>query len=621
MKNEAFDTIVNRRLSSISFKGETQVLKALRAQDKPRMPATHRRFRLAIVMAILLFTLLIGTALALGLRYTAGYSARKAADKALMQKYHFEQDTIGLFWVKESKQGEGTLFTYIPHMSPRQNGEYQVLLKVDGQAVATWSLDDADPAQYQSGSLENPIWGPQQMNSYVRLKNAYYNKAAEFDWENVSKWTLEQRAEVFGLLRKMQLAYGETNAYQDIVPDAGDIQPEAAIRMAKEHLQTSYGLSAQYFEGFTPTMAFQESLEDPLKRYQIQFRNAQAFNGHHLQGAEIFSVSLRSPSGTFEKISWFLSDTAKRQLPKGDLTPYHHAVSEYMQSGAFELLSAADKGKLAQRMVKAGMVDLLKDTSYIIPGPGVMDEARALQAAQDAFKERYGLSPDMLTLFDASAALIKLDGQVVWQVVYSAREVLRWDNDAKPPIGEYTVMMRTQTGQPIQVSWSLEGVETGSFTRSTWGQAQAYGASVLPYFKELVDAQEPILLKYGPGEWYDMSVPDQAAYDKLYRDSGFSKERFPHDLPGPQDLTEEEARALAFCALREELQLSEQIISELNPVYPYFLRYASYAQARVDRPVWAFRFHHLEGIYVVYLSAQNGELILVEYEPAAAGNG
>ncbi len=303
------------------------------------------------------------------------------------------------------------------------------------------------------------------------------------------------------------------------------------------------------------------------------------------------------------------------------MTAYRQAVTEYMQSGAFELLSAADKGRLAQRMVKAGLVDLLKDTSYIIPGPGMLDEKEAVRLAQDALRERYGLTPDTLTLFDHSASLLKQDKQVVWQVVYVGRSVLLWSESEKPPIGEYTVTMQAKTGEPVTVNWSLDGMETGRFTKETWGQAKAYDASVLPYFKALMEAVAPILHKYGPGDWYDMGVVDQAAYDQLYRDNGFSKERYPHDLPGPDDLTEEAARALAFSALREELQLSEQILKELNPVYAYFLRYATYAQASPDRPVWSFRLHHREGIYVVDLSAQNGELIVVEYEPAAAGNG
>lgn len=620
MKNEPFDTIVNRRLSGMTFEGEQQVFEALRAQDTPRMPATRRRFRLAIALAILL-TLLLGTALALSLRYTAGYSARKAADTALMQTYGFEQETIGLFWVREKQQGDSTLFTYTPHMTPKKSGEYQVLLKKDGKAEATWSLDGADPKQYESGSLEDPIWGPKQMNTYLKLKNAYYGKAAQFDWENVSQWTLAQRAEVFGLLRQMQLAYGETSSYKDIVPDQDDIQPEAARQLAKEYLMTTYGLSEDYFEAFTPSLVFQESLEDHIRRYHIQFRNAAARDDYYLPGVEIFSVTLQSPSGTFEKTSWYLADTAKRSLPAGDLTAYRQAVTEYMDSGAFELLCAADKGRLVQRMVKAGLVDLLKDTSYIIPGPGMLDEKEAVRLAQDALRERYGLTPDMLTLFDHSASLLKQENQVVWQVVYVGRQVLRWGESEKPPIGEYTVVMQAKTGEPTKVSWSLDGVETGRFTKETWGQAKAYDASVLPYFKALMDAVEPILRKYGPGDWYDMAVPDQAAYDKLYRDSGFSKERYPHDLPGPDDLTEEAARALAFSALREELQLSEEVIKELNPVYAYFLRYATYAQASPDRPVWSFRLHHREGIYIVDLSAQNGELIIVKYEPAAAGNG
>ncbi len=236
MKNEPFDTIVNRRLSGMQFEGADQVIAALQKQDTPRMPATHRRFRLAIVLAILL-TLLIGTALALGLRYTAGYSARKAADAALVKTYGFEQETIGLFWVREKPQENGILFTYTPHMTPQKSGEYQVLLGKDGKAAATWSLDGQDPKQYESGSLEDPIWGAKQMNTYLKLKNAYYGKAAQFDWENVSRWTLAQRAEVFGLLQQMQLAYGETSSYKDIVPDGDDIQPEEAIPLVKEHLK------------------------------------------------------------------------------------------------------------------------------------------------------------------------------------------------------------------------------------------------------------------------------------------------------------------------------------------------------------------------------------------------
>ena len=107
---------------------------------------------------------------------------------------------------------------------------------------------------------------------------------------------------------------------------------------------------------------------------------------------------------------------------------------------------------------------------------------------QDALREKTG---SLLTLFDHSASLLKQENQVVWQVVYVGRQVLRWGGSEKPPIGEYTVVMQAKTGEPTKVSWSLDGVETGRFTKETWGQAKAYDASVLPYFKALMDAVEP----------------------------------------------------------------------------------------------------------------------------------
>lgn len=118
-----------------------------------------------------------------------------------------------------------------------------------------------------------------------------------------------------------------------------------------------------------------------------------------------------------------------------------------------------------------------------------------------------------------------------------------------------------------------------------------------------------------------MSLADKAAYDALFRDNGFSSDRYPRDLPRENELTEEAARAVALQALREELQLTEAVISQFTLIEPDFYRYPAHMRAHTEDPMWLFRFNHQEGIYLVFLSARNGELILVEYEPAAAGNG
>jgi len=69
------------------------------------------------------------------------------------------------------------------------------------------------------------------------------------------------------------------------------------------------------------------------------------------------------------------------------------------------------------------------------------------------------------------------------------------------------------------------------------------------------------------------------------------------------------------------LQLTDAVISQFSLTEPDFYRYPGFMRAQSTDPLWLFRFHHREGIYLVFLSALNGELILVEYEPAAAGNG
>lgn len=618
MKTERFDTIANRRLSALQFEGEHAVLSAILKEPR-RMPTTRRRFRLALILALVLITLL-GTALALGLMYSSGYSARKAADRALMDKYGFHQETMGMFWVKEKKEEGQTVFTYTSHMHDEKTGTYTVVLPDKGNAQASWTLEDADPAQFGSGSLEAPLWGPQQLNTYLKLKNAYYSKAGELDWSQVYNWSLEKRAEVFGLLNELERAYQGQVFETNLVPGPEDIGEEEVVRIAREALIKTYGLKEDALDSYWTIRTFTQRTDDPARRYTIQFRIQDPAEYIYKRPESSFQIQVLSPSGETEKPIWFLMDPGQRTLPSGDLKPYRHAVSEYMETGAFDALSAADKGRLAQRIVKAGFADLLKDKAYTIPGPGLITENEAIQKAETALLAEHGLTAGMLNLFNRTVSLQRLDHQVVWQLVYTGRDFNHQDVVLSPPLGDYEVQLLAQDGQILKARWSLAGVETGAFTQSTWGQAKAYDARILPFLLAMFEAQEQILSKYDEINWM-ISLADKAAYDALFRDNGFSSDRYPRDLPRENELTEEAARAVALQALREELQLSEAVISQFTLIEPDFYRYPAHMRAHTEDPMWLFRFNHQEGIYLVFLSARNGELILVEYEPAAAGNG
>ncbi|NLZ88226.1 MAG: hypothetical protein GX916_01870 [Clostridiales bacterium] len=189
MKNDTLKTIVDRRLSAMNWAGQDAVLRALHTSGAPR--PRQRRLRLALVMALITL-LLLGTALALGLKYSENYNRRKQADQALMDTYGFTQEAMGMFHVQESSTPEGIQFAYVSYMNDDKVGTYTVALPAKGKARTTWSHAGADPAML-SGGLDAIIWGAPQLNAYVHVKNAYYQKTGEFDWSNAGSWTLEQR--------------------------------------------------------------------------------------------------------------------------------------------------------------------------------------------------------------------------------------------------------------------------------------------------------------------------------------------------------------------------------------------------------------------------------------------
>ncbi len=619
MKNETLKTIVDRRLSAMDWAGQDAVLRSVHTSGTPR--PLRRRLRLGLVMALVIL-LLLGTALALGLKYSEGYNRRKQADQALMDTYGFTQEAMGMFHVQESSTPEGMQFTYISYMNDDKVGTYTVTLPAKGKARTAWSHAGTDPAML-SGGLDAAIWGAPQLNAYVHVKNAYYQKTSEFDWSNAGSWTLEQRAQVDAVLNDMQAVYGDHIASTHIVPGAEDIPQDKAIRLARAALVTTFGVDEARITALQESISFTRSNEDGTRRYHVRYEACKRAETFPDIAPEIFSVDILSPSGTAESPHWYIRDPAQRTLPDGDLTGYHTAIEQYIESGTFEMLPALDKGRLAERISQAGHHDLLGRVQYVIPGSGVISEAAALEKAAQALEQRHGLTESMHRLFSISTALVRRDAHVVWQVQYKANDVPFWGVHAVPPVGDYTVWLYAATGAVLDTQWSLAGQETRTFTQRTWGQAKAYNAAILPWYMALLDERESIVAKYiqTEGDIYAMSLADNAAYAELFRRNGFSPRQFPDALPGPHDLALEAAQALATEALRSELHLDEATIQALDPIFPSFLLSGDNFLDGPQDPVWAFTFHHTMGIYVVVLKADTGELLIVQYDPAAAGNG
>ena len=268
---------------------------------------------------VVLIAGLMETGWALGLKYSENYNRRKQADQALMDTYGFTQEAMGMFHVQESSTPDGRQFTYVSYMNDDKVGTYTVTLPAKGKARAAWSHAGADPAML-SGGLDAIIWGAPQLNAYVHVKNAYYQKAGEFDWSNAGSWTLEQRAQVDAVLNSMQAVYGDHIASTHIVPGAEDIPQDEAIRLARAALVTTFGVDEARITALQESVSFTRSNEDSTRRYHVRYearKNTETFPDI---APEIFSVDILSPSGTAENPHWYISDPAQRTLPLNNIS-------------------------------------------------------------------------------------------------------------------------------------------------------------------------------------------------------------------------------------------------------------------------------------------------------------
>lgn len=191
-------------------------------------------------------------------------------------------------------------------------------------------------------------------------------------------------------------------------------------------------------------------------------------------------------------------------------------------------------------------------------------------------------------------------------------------------MGEYTVTLDSESGNVLSSEWSLAGVDDGTYTRSTWGGARAYSAELLTYLRDMLDAQAALFAMYpGNTNHGEMSVSDDAAFDKLTLDAGFDPKHAPYTLPSEGGITLAQALSLSRelliaergldGALLDACEISEpdcfmRYPEEGEPVKVWGVSYAGYGEDRQD-------------MYTVILNADTGELEAIYHDMPAVGNG
>lgn len=614
MKKTEVAARIDRRLVSLVFQREEQVVEELFEQQN--IPA-KRRLRLLPAL-VLLSLLLAGAALALGLSLSARFSVRQQAVVELGRSYGLTEETLGLFTLTIKQEGEGWIIRLVPKTEyPAQVGEYQVFMSTTGSPKASWSLDNS-PGYQPSAGLDQPVWGQQQLAQFIQDKNDFYAKMAQVDWQNAQSWSLSQHAQVDQMLQEV-LPYGEVAFGQEtkVVPGKDDLTPEAALEKAMDILVEKYGVEKAWLSAMDSQLGFFYLKDEDSRAYRISFspRDTAQRPGTN----QSFWVELSSPQGIATKASWNTLDSSQRSLPKGDLANYRIAAEEYMAQGAFDWLSAREKGELARRLADAGFEDLLSGIDYLIPGAGQLAEAQALALAKKSLADSHGVGEDSLVLFLPSFSLQQQQGQARWVLNLLPQMYHVWGWDPKVPIGEYTATLDGTSGAVLATSWSLEAPYATTYTRSTWGQASTYPGYVLPWLMELGDKVQAILET--TKDEHFLTIEEAARHDQLFRAAGFPEQHFLSALPRENDISQQTACDLALAALSSLYDLGPEITGSFDLVWATYLMHTAFQPFEHQEPLWMVSFHHAQGIWVVSLDAKTGDILDVNYDPAAAGNG
>lgn len=585
MKND-LHTCLNAALHQVDWHGEARVLEIIHHQR-----TKHVHPGRMVALAVLLVAL-VATALALGLGFSARFNAQQQARCAVMERYGLTDEMMDLFTYEA--QQDGTARFTMQLINADRLGEYTAAF-ADGAWTATWSHDDADDALLQSGDLSSPAWGAKQLE---RLLPMYRQR--EENWSQVldiGQLTLEERA---ALDAPMLTAQGITSMI-NIAPSEGDILPDEAERLARGAVENQYGVRP---EG-PATVHFFLYGDTQRREYRVD-----------LDG---YVVYVASPSGEITYCRWFAS-AAQRSLPTGDLAHYPQAAEEYVASGAFDLLSPAEKAAIAQRYAEAGLAELLRWETFVSPEPEDVPEAAAQQKAEEALAAAYGLPEGWQALFLCRTSLVMDNHQRCWVVEFLPRELTNWRFRDCEKLGTYTAMVEGTTGQVTSCSWSMSGMDLTAYTEQSLGAAPAFDGRMLPWVQALLEDLQAILDQYPASINLDeMSLMDRGAYALRMRQAGYSAKEYPDLIPETTDIPRQQAADLAWEALNATYDLTGRSLSrgteDQEALCLAQLTDGSWAR------VWSIVYTDNVDVFTIHVHAETGEIENIWHDSPAFSNG
>ncbi|MBQ6481785.1 MAG: hypothetical protein IJI45_11765 [Anaerolineaceae bacterium] len=601
MKNNLKNAL-DTALRDLDWHGEEEVLRAVRAKKRPgislgRIPAR------TLVLAVILMTMIISTALALGITFSIRYQIQRQAAEVIKSTYGLTDEMLDLFTYKRENTENGWIASFEANaIHQKELGFYTVEKEADGTLSVTWSNDNADQELVASGELTSPAWGAKQLARII----PFYRQRMD-RWKNVQNMddlTLEEKAALDAPLLEVQ----EIGLLINIVPEKDDISVEMAKEIAMKAVTEKYGVSEEALAKKKIDISFYLYGGTDRREYRISMDD--------LDSSYVINIS--SPDGNVTYCRWMVSEE-NRTLPEGDLSLYAEAAQEYVTTGAFDLLDAAEKSKVAARYEAAGLGDLLPK-QYILPKHNALSEKEAIEKAAEAAQATFGLKGNWQSLFQVRSAMIKEQDRSLWQITWLPYNMGNWHWPDVDKLGEYKATLSVETGEIFSCEWSLLNVDTGNYTEETWGQAQAYSADMLPWVLNLLEQAQQILEKYPVSTNLDeMSPEDRAAYDALFRSAGYDLAFYRNTLPNEKDITQEDAAALALEAIQTVYQVDGSALVRGEAFHESFSLWVT-DEGNTIR-VWIIYYWNDPDAFTVAVNAENGEIEQIWHDDLSVGNG
>jgi hypothetical protein len=210
-----------------------------------------------ILVTALLLVILAATALA---AYTLLRSkqadAVSQARHALSEKYGLTPETIGLFDTQSEQQGDvWTVEFHGAGYNPALLGDYTVTLVPGKAPEARWTHDDADPAVWEDGSLDAPVWGQKQMLKALKDKDAAAKATAQFIWL-WPKLSAQPSVSQTPMPLKEDEALYQGKIIREATPGPDDIPQSKALDMAKQAIAEEAPLTKETLDSADVMMTF-----------------------------------------------------------------------------------------------------------------------------------------------------------------------------------------------------------------------------------------------------------------------------------------------------------------------------------------------------------------------------